>query len=173
MIKTIIPILERSEKFHCVNKLPDLSNDRMLLQVYSVMNANSVNTPWKTFEFDVVQNIAPIQSNSSRNEKNLIENAAKVGVAGAFKNLISAERMFVKSYIQLWNSEGDPRFRSFVFSYDRPCYPGYDMPGELVLHHLDNKIEEEIRPILHFDRDSEISHLVYGNIEVNGGGINS
>ena len=53
----------------------------------------------------------------------------------------------MKSYIQLWNSEGDPRFRSFVFSYDRPCYPGYDMPGELVLHHLDNKIEEEIRPI--------------------------
>jgi hypothetical protein len=134
MIKTIIPILEQSGKIHFVNKLPNLSNDRMLLQVYSVMNANSVNTPWKTFEFDACfRTIAPIQSKSSRNEKNLIENAAKVGVAGAFKNLISAERMFVKSYIQLWKSEGDPRFRSFVFSYDRPCYPGYDMPGELVV----------------------------------------
>ena len=63
MIKTIIPILEQSGKIHFVNKLPNLSNDRMLLQVYSVMNANSVNTPWKTFEFDACfRTIAPIQS---------------------------------------------------------------------------------------------------------------
>lgn len=161
MIKTIIPILEQSGKIHFVDKLPNLSSDRMLLQVYSIMNANSVKTPWKTFEFDACfRTIAPIQSKPNQNDNILSEGIEKIEVAGAFKNLISAERMFVKSYIQLWNSEGDPRFRSFVFSYDRPCYPGYDMPGELLLHHLDNKIEEEIRPIIHFDRDSEISHLV-------------
>ncbi len=160
MIKSIIPILEQSGKIHFEEKQPDLSNDRTLLQVYSVINANSVRTPWKSFEFDACfRTIAPTQSKISQDDKSSKE-IEKINVAGAFKNLISAERMFVKSYIQLWNSEEDPHFRSFVFSYDRPCYPGYDKTGELVLHHLDNKVEEEIRPILHFDRESEIAHLV-------------
>jgi hypothetical protein len=47
-----------------------------------------------------------------------------------------------------------------VFSYDRPCYPGLDVQGELLLHHLDGNVDEEIQPMIHFDKDSEISHLV-------------
>jgi hypothetical protein len=81
-------------------------------------------------------------------------------VKGAYKNVISAERIFVKSYIQLWQSENDLSVRSHVFSYDRPCYPGFDTPGELLLHHIDGNVEEEIQPMIHFDKDSEISHLV-------------
>jgi hypothetical protein len=68
--------------------------------------------------------------------------------------------MFLKSYIQLWCSESDPTVRSHVFSYDRPCYPAFDRSGEMLLHHLDGSIEEEVSPIIHFDNDSEISHLV-------------
>jgi len=81
-------------------------------------------------------------------------------VKDVYKNVISAERMFVKSYIQLWHSQNDHTVRSHVFSYDRPCYPGLDVQGELLLHHLDGNVDEEIQPMIHFDRDSEISNLV-------------
>jgi hypothetical protein len=54
-----------------------------------------------------------------------------------YKNVISAERMFVKSYIQLWKGENDHTVISHVFSYDRPCYPSLDVHGELLLHHLE------------------------------------
>jgi hypothetical protein len=37
-------------------------------------------------------------------------------------------------------------------------FPG--KPGELLLRPLDGKVEEEIQPMIHFDKDSEISHLV-------------
>jgi hypothetical protein len=47
-----------------------------------------------------------------------------------------------------------------VFSYDRPCYPGLDIPGELLLHHQDGNVDEEIQPMIHFDEDSKLSHLV-------------
>jgi hypothetical protein len=57
-----------------------------------------------------------------------------IKVAGAFKNLISGERLFLKSYIQLWCSKTDPTIRSHVFCYDRPCYPDFDKPGELSLY---------------------------------------
>jgi hypothetical protein len=35
-----------------------------------------------------------------------------------------------------------------------------DVQGELILNHLDGKVEEQIQPIIHFDKDCEISHLV-------------
>ena len=84
----------------------------------------------------------------------------KANVSGAYKNLISGERMFVKSYVQLWQSENDNTVRSHVFSYDRPCYPELDKQGELLLFHKDDNVEEEIQPMIHFENDSEMSHLV-------------
>jgi hypothetical protein len=68
--------------------------------------------------------------------------------------------MFVKSYIQLWQSKNDNTVRSHVFSYDRPCYPGLDIPGELLLFHQDGKVDEEIWPMIHFHKDCELSYLV-------------
>jgi len=64
--------------------------------------------------------------------------------------------MFTKMFFQ----RRDHTVRSHVFSYDRPCYPGLDVQGELLLHHLDGNVDEEIEPMIHFDKDSEISNLV-------------
>jgi len=163
LIKTIIPILEANGDINFKHHLPKFSNDRMLLQCNSVINANSVKTPWKTFEFDSCFRTMALDREKLNNRNNNTEqNDGKNGirVKGAFKNLISIERMFVKSYIQLWSSLEDPSVRSYVFSYDRPCYPSYDTEGDLVLHHFDNKVDEEIRPMIHFKNESDISHLV-------------
>lgn len=60
----------------------------------------------------------------------------EVNVTGAFKNLISEERMFIKSYIQLWSSKNEPSVRSHVLSYDRPCYPKFDLKKEFTSSYL-------------------------------------
>lgn len=60
-----------------------------------------------------------------------------------------------------FGGDNDPTVRSHVFSYDRPCYPDFDMCGdELVLHHIDGDVDEEIRPIIHVKNEGSISHLV-------------
>jgi hypothetical protein len=162
LTKTIVPILQNAHKINIVNTvageggLPNFNTDKQLLQISSVINGQFVKTPWRTFEFDsCFRTISPVADGKNNNTKN---NQARV--KGAYKNVISAERMFVKSYIQLWQSENDLTVRSHVFSYDRPCYHGLDIPGELLLRHLDGNVEEEIQPMIHFDKDSEISHLV-------------
>ena len=68
--------------------------------------------------------------------------------------------MFIKSYIQLWSSKNDRSVRSHVFSYDRPCYPKFDLQKGLSLVHRDGKILERIEPILHFEQDCDLSHLI-------------
>ena len=159
LTKTIVPILQNAHKINImgteggIGRLPNFNSDKQLLQISSVINGQSLKTPWRTFEFDsCFRTIAPLLDRNSKNNE--------ATVKGAYKNVISAERMFVKSYIQLWQSDNDFTVRSHVFSYDRPCYPGLDMPGELVLNYLDGSVNEEIRPMIHFDRDSEMSHLV-------------
>jgi hypothetical protein len=162
LTKTIVPILQNAHKINIVGtvagegRLPNFNTDKRLLQISSVINGQFVKTPWRTFEFDsCFRTISPVADGNNNNTKN---NQARV--KGAYKNVISAERMFVKSYIQLWQSENDLTVRSHVFSYDRPCYPGLDIPGELLLRHLDGNVEEEIQPMIRFDKESEISHLV-------------
>jgi hypothetical protein len=103
--------------------------------------------------------MAPVIKDLEQDSGKILDNK-ELKVRGAFKNLISIEHMFVKSYIQLWSSAENPAVRSYVFSYDRPCYPKYDIEGELVLHHNDNNVDEIIRPMIHFKEDSHISHLV-------------
>jgi hypothetical protein len=170
LTKTIIPILQDARKIHMlgndtgggIRRLPVFNSDKQLLQTSSVVNGESVRTPWQTFEFDACfRTVAPVidgAGNNSNNKSNLKRNGPRV--RGAFKNVISAEKMFVKSYLQLWQSQNDPTVRSHVFSYDRPCYPGLDVPGDLLLYHPDGNTEEEIQPMIHFDKDSNISHLV-------------
>jgi hypothetical protein len=101
-----------------------------------------------------------MESKADDNDNSSKSNHNSAKVSGAFKNLISGERMFLKSYIQLWCSKTDPTVRSHVFCYDRPCYPAFDRPGEISLYHKDGNVVEEIKPIIHFNNDSEISHLV-------------
>ena len=135
LTKTIVPILQNAHKINIVGtgpgerRLPNFNTDKQLLQISSVINGQFVKTPWRTFEFDsCFRTISPVADGNNNNTKN-----NQASVKGAFKNVISAERMFVKSYIQLWQSENDLTVRSHVFSYDRPCYPGLDIPGELLL----------------------------------------
>ena len=163
LTKAIVPILQNAHMINisgvegAAGKLPNFNTDKQLLQTSSVINGESVKTPWRTFEFDsCFRTIAPIADNDAASKNN------QSRVRGAFKNVISAERMFVKSYIQLWHSQNDHTVRGHVFSYDRPCYPGLDVQGELLLHHLDGNVDEEIQPMIHFDRDSDVSNLVMG-----------
>jgi hypothetical protein len=165
LMKSVVPILQSSGKIKLSSRFPTFNSDKMLLQTNSIINAESIRAPWRTFEFDACfRTIAPLAYEEQDKEGDGIiikknkKNQAKV--AGAFKNLISSERMFLKSYIQLWCSESDPIVRSHVFAYDRPCYPGFDKHGEILLHHKDGTVNEEIQPMIHFEDDGEISHLV-------------
>jgi hypothetical protein len=169
LTKTIIPILQNAHKISIlgndigggIRQLPVFNSDKQLLQTSSVMNGESIRTPWRTFEFDACfRTMAPVIDGVGNNNNNPHLKRNEARVRGAFKNVISAEKMFVKSYLQLWQSQNDPTVRSHVFSYDRPCYPGLDIPGELLLYHPDGNTEEEIQPMIHFDKDSNISHLV-------------
>jgi hypothetical protein len=154
LIKTIVPILRNSQKITMNSNLPQFNSDKQFLQSFSVVEGKCIKSPWRTFEFDACfRTVAP-------ENKNEALNANEANVKGAHKNIITAERMFVKSYVQLWQSQRDSSVRSHVFSYDRPCYSEFDKPGELLLLHRDNNVSEEINPMIHFDKDSEVSHLV-------------
>ena len=52
---------------------------------------------------------------SYQNEDDLVDFIASSSVKGAYKNVISAERMFVKSYIHLWQSENDLTVKVMIF----------------------------------------------------------
>ncbi len=153
LTKAVIPVLENAQLLS-FTRLPTFNSDKMLLQTNSVVNRETAHTPWRTFEYDVCfRTISPGEKGMKKGESR---------VAGAFKNVITSERMFVKAYFQLWSSEKDPSVRSHVFLYDRPCYPQYDKPEpELVLLHHDT-VEEKILPAMHFLQSSPVSDLVIG-----------
>ena len=153
LIRSVAPILLNAGKMNMVSQLPSFNSDKQLLQTFSVVQGSSIKTPWRTFEFDACfRTIAPITSDQHQPDH------AKV--RGAYKNVISGERMFLKSYVQLWHSQNDDSVRSHVFSYDRPCYPDWDKSDELILDHYDGNVKENIRPMIHFAKDSDITHLV-------------
>ena len=153
LIRSVAPILLNAGKMNMVSQLPNFNSDKQLLQTFSVVQGSSIKTPWRTFEFDACfRTIAPITSDQNQPDH------AKV--KGAYKNVISGERMFLKSYVQLWHSQNDDSVRSHVFSYDRPCYPDWDKSDELILDHYDGNVKEDIRPMIHFAKDSDITHLV-------------
>jgi hypothetical protein len=117
LTKTIVPILQNANKIKIggEGKLPSFNSDKQLLQISSIINGQLVKTPWRTLEFDsCFRTVAPILDSNTASKNN------QARVKGAYKNVISAERMFVKSYIQLWQSQSDLTVRSHVFSYDRP-----------------------------------------------------
>lgn len=153
LVKTIIPLLKSAEMLKVEGFIPDFNSDKALLQTFSVINSKNVKSPWRTIEFDVCfRTMAP--------DEDFTLGKGEARVRGAYKNVVSDERLFVKSYIQLWQSTEDPSIRSHVFSYDRPCYPDFDRPGELKLHHRDGTADEIIEPIINFQKDSPVSHLV-------------
>ncbi len=172
LVKTVIPIMEDAGLLRFAKELPRFESDKMLLQANSIVNSAHLKTPWRTFEYDVCfRTISPDERPETRELMPQTREKGSSYVMGAFGNVITCERMFVKSYFQLWSSPNDPTVRSHVFLYDRPCYPQYDLPSkdqvDLVLRHNDTVLEE-IRPVFHFTKDSPISDLVMGILQSMG-----
>jgi len=121
------------------------NTDRMFLQAVSMMNFESLPTPWALIEYDTAM----------RTLVHAPESGAG-GVRGAIRNRIIPERLMVKSYIQLAQAENDPRFRSNVLLMDRLVYPGPDGdPGrQMEFENQYGGAREPIRVILERDGES-------------------
>lgn len=164
LVKTVIPILQDSGLVKKdTEDIERFESDTMLLQANSIVNSSILSCPWRTFEYDVCfRTISPIK----KSDESLRKGECRVN--GAYKNVIASERMFVKSYFQLWESDNDPTLRSHVFLYDRPCYPQYDMVKELRLINRDGEVDEEIVPALHFSSDSPLGDLTLAILDSMG-----
>ncbi len=95
------------------------STDRMFLQSVSVFNHEMMKVPWSLIEYDsAFKTIVP----------HLEKPAKPMFVSGATANrIVQMERLFLKSYIQLAQSDFDPKLRSNVLLIDRLVYPEYDL----------------------------------------------
>jgi len=152
LVKTVVPILQSAGIAKAGGPLPNFNSDKMLLQTNSVVNASDTPTPWHTVDIDAAfRTMAPVADPSLRK--------GEARVNGAYENVIYPERVYVKTYIQLWSSEAAPHVRSHVFTFDRPVYPGFDHWDELILHNRDGVVDERIMPVLHFRRGSEMTNL--------------
>jgi hypothetical protein len=153
LVKTAIPLLEASGLSRPSMQPPNFNSDKMLLQTNSVVNASDVPTPWHSVEIDAAfRTMAPVE------DGDLGKGEARVN--GAYENVIYPERVYVKTYIQLWSSASSPSVRSHVFTYDRPVYPGYDHWDELLLHNRDGPVDSKIHPVLHFAKGSDLTNMV-------------
>ena len=152
LVKTVVPLLRASGLAKLDHELPTFNSDKMLLQTNSVVNSGGVPTPWHTVDIDAAfRTMVPVP------DAGLPKGEARV--RGAYRNVIYPERMFVKTYIQLWSSRNDPSVRSHVFTFDRPAFAGYDRWSDLVVHNEDNQIDERISPVLNLREESPITNL--------------
>jgi uncharacterized membrane protein YgcG len=158
LVKTVVPLLKDSGLVDFSHPLPNFNSDKMLLQTNSVVNAASVPTPWHTLDIDAAfRTMVPLVAETKEKENGGGEEHLPRGearVRGAYRNVIYPERMFVKTYMQLWSSRSDPAVRSHVFTFDRPAYPGYDHWGDLTIHNRDNDVDEKLLPILNLGESS-------------------
>jgi len=152
LVKSVVPLLRGSRTAEFAHALPNFNSDKMLLQTNSVVNAASIPTPWHTVDIDAAfRTMVPVADDS------LPRGEARA--RGAYRNVINPERVFVKTYMQLWSSRNDPTVRSHVFTFDRPAYAGFDHWGDLVVHNKDNEIDEKITPILNMREESAMTNL--------------
>ena len=153
LVKSVVPILDHAGLIKSAGGFPNFNSDKMLLQTNSVVNAPDIPTPWYTIEIDAAfRTVAPLDGHHLA--------AAGVRVNGAFENVIYQERIYLKSYIQLWSSWSTPSVRSHVFTYDRPVYSGHDHWDEVTLFNKDGPAEVKIHPVLHFQRGSDLTNMV-------------
>jgi hypothetical protein len=152
LVKAVVPLLRNSKIEELAHTLPNFNSDKMLLQTNSVVNAASVPTPWHTVDID-----AAFRTMVPEADDGLPRGEARA--RGAYRNVIYPERVFVKTYMQLWSSRNDPAVRSHVFTFDRPAYAGFDHWGDLVIHNKDNEIDEKISPILNVRGESAMTNL--------------
>ncbi len=124
-----------------LGKIPN--TDRMMLQALSLFHYESMKVPWTLTEYDsAFLMIVP-------------DFAGQPGfVSGAIRNKITPERLFLKSYVQLSQTDIDPRLRSNVLLLDRLCYPEFDhrIDSTLEFKHAYGSAEEIVRPIVFRDK---------------------
>jgi hypothetical protein len=152
LVKAVAPILRASGLAKLDHPFPNFNSDKMLLQTNSVANAGGVPTPWHSVDIDAAfRTMVPVPDDTLP--------SGEARVRGAYKNVIYPERMFVKTYIQLWSSKSNPAVRSHVFTFDRPAYAKYDHWAEIVLHNKDNEMDERISPVLNLLEESGMTNL--------------
>jgi hypothetical protein len=151
-LNAAVPLMVNSGLLTPHRPFPNFNSDKMLFQTNSVVNAKDVPTPWHTPEID-----ASFRTMAPRDDDSLGKGKARVN--GAFENIIYPERVYVKTYIQLWSSASTPSVRSHVFTYDRPVFPGYDHWDELTVFNRDGPSDSKISPVLHFNRGSPITEM--------------
>ncbi len=160
-VKAAVPVLSASGMIGEELHLPNFNSDKMLFQTNSVANSSDVPTPWHTFDIDAAfRTVAPVPDAA------LPPKEARVN--GAYENVIYPERVYAKSYIQLWSSRSNPAVRSHVFTFDRPVYPGYDHWDEVVLRNKDGPVDESIHPVFHYKTESAITNLVMSMLSAMG-----
>jgi hypothetical protein len=137
--RTISPVVfSKSETIdNCINKF-SLKDASHFIEFFQYTGGNSIVVEKRRKEKRESTTSIPDHDVNANNIDN--DNDENIEVAGVFKNLISGERLFLKSYIQLWCSKTDPTVRSHVFSNDRPFYPDFDKPGEIFLYHKDGNV---------------------------------
>jgi hypothetical protein len=153
LLKAALPLLQSAGITKTSRPIPNFNSDKMLLQTNSVVNGANVSTPWHTVELDAAfRTMAPVT------DERLPNGEARVN--GAYGNVVYPERVYIKTYIQLWSSASSPHVRSHVFTFDRPVYAGFDHWDEILLHNKDGTVDEKIRPVLHFRGGSRVTNMV-------------
>jgi len=125
------------------------STDRMILQVASMQNPESVQPPWSLIEYDAAfKTLVPGEKGPSY-------------VRGAIRDKISPERIFMKSYIQLLETSKEPKLRSNVLCIDRLAYPEYDLRDDTTIgfKHSISKAEDEIVRVIVY-KDKSVSNPI-------------
>jgi hypothetical protein len=121
-----------------LSRIPN--TDRMLLQTLSVFNHDAIPVPWSLVEYDsaFLMIVPDFQKR-------------KGYVAGAIRNKIIPERLFLKSYIQLSQTAYDPQLRSNVLLLDRLAYPEFDLRPEAQVGfaHSYGSADEPVKPIIY------------------------
>jgi len=147
--RQLIPIMCNNDLLKANISQEDLENlpntDRMILQSASILNADKITPPWSLIEYD-----------SAFRTMVLDKQNRKGYVAGAIKNKIGLEKVFLKSYVQLSQAKTDPMLRSNVLLVDRLVHPEYDYKPETVVefwNELSDGTKEPVEVILFVDRD--------------------
>jgi len=129
------------------------NTDRMILQVASMLNPESIKPPWSLIEYDAAfKTLVPTEK-------------GPLYVKGAIRDKISPERLFLKSYVQLLEASTEPRLRSNVLCIDRLTYPEFDLRDDTTTtfrHSISKGEDEPVRVIVYKDKNvsNPIQNLV-------------
>lgn len=88
----------------------------MLLQSLSILNHEKINVPWSLIEYDAafVTTVPDFQKR-------------KGYVSGAIKNNIIPSHLFLRSFVQLRDSNRNTKLRSNILAIDRLVNPKFDL----------------------------------------------